>query len=454
MEKADRKIISWMLRGSVEFNQIAREVDLKILGEAVLPHHKKIYRDITAYFSRYKSPPPVGLLEETINDLDEIILLKTIVAEEVEEGEIGYYLDKIKDRYNEFLLRRLAQDVEMSKEIDLSEFNSNIVSLMAKIERLKKSSVFSEGDVGSSVQERYDNYIYKVENPNEIAGVMSGYRDIDDYTYGIKNSEMMTIIGQSSSGKSLLMLNIAANAWLGENNPRTWDYEDFKPGKNVIYFSLEMSKSQLEERLDAKAAFIRHKALSRGYLSDEEFKIWKRNLEFQKAYKEAGNKFFIVDMPRGSRAIDIEARLEAISSEFTPDLVCIDYLGIMKPNKDFGQDWLEVGHCAADIHELCRKKDLPFITAAQKKARDKKSKKNYNDLEEIGRSKMIGDNTNIALIIESRDEEHLREDMPIHIAKNRDGAKGVVYLQKAFERSSILDFPENWVKDDGEENEI
>ena len=67
---------------------------------------------------------------------------------------------------------------------------------------------------------------------------------------------------------------------------------------------------------------------------------------------------------------------------------------------------------------------------------------------------MIGDNAAIAFIIGNREDERLREDMQIHIVKNRDGAKGTVSLRKVFAQSRIEDFPDDWIEEAGEENEL
>jgi replicative DNA helicase len=158
-------------------------------------------------------------------------------------------------------------------------------------------------------------------------------------------------------------------------------------------------------------------------------------------------------MPRGSKMVDIEARYDSIIAEFTPDLVCIDYLGIMKPNHESNQDWLDVGKVAEEMHEFCRSKDIPVLTAAQRKNRDKKNKSQSHDGEDIGRSRLILDNCNIMLLIETRDEEHLLEDMNVHIVKNRDGEKGKVTLMKVFEKSTITSMPLGWAGNDGDENE-
>jgi replicative DNA helicase len=130
----------------------------------------------------------------------------------------------------------------------------------------------------------------------------------------------------------------------------------------------------------------------------------------------------------------------------------------MKPNKSYGSDWEDIGHIAEDLHEFCRKKNIPLITAAQRKARVRAAGKgkteSVEDSEEIGRSKMVGDNANIILLIENRNEEHLREDMVIHVVKNRDGAKGKFFLLKEFDKSRAISAPENWASDEDLENEV
>lgn len=447
MSIADQKILAWLMKGSVEYNKVTRDIDLKILYEALHPDYKSTFEVIERYYSRYKTPPSFQILQESLaEDIDMVQLVSILERTSCKESEILFYVDQVRKRYNSEIAVRLAKSI--SNDLDVEEFNSSIINVAAKIDRLKKTSVFAEGNFGNSADDRYNDYLFTEQNPNIATGVMSGFREIDDYTYGIKPSELMIISGASSSGKSLLMMNYAINAWLGPNRPQN-SVGFLEGGKNVVYFTLEMSKRQLEQRIDANMADIPHRAIMRGQLSPEEKNKWKNSLEFQKDYEK---KFYIVDMPRGSRTIDIEARFDAILSEFQPDLVVVDYLGIMKPNRDFGQDWLEVGHVAEDLHEFCRNKNVAVLTAAQRKAKNKATKGQTNDLEELGRSKMIGDNANIVLLIEQRDDEHLLDDMVIHIVKNRDGAKGEIKLYKEFEKSKVISIPDNWTGGIGEEN--
>lgn len=449
---ADIKVFSFLLQGPAQFNAVQRIIDFSLLVDACHFDFKDLANAIKEYQEKYRTPPTYDILRESIIQDYEILELLAIIEEETcSEQEIGFYIDQVRQRYNAYLAKTLAKSVpDDLSQFDKEEFNSTISRMQSKIERLYKSAVFSEGDVSKSVDDRYGRYEYVEKHPDEIAGVLSGYRELDEYTWGIKNSELLVISGASSSGKSLLMMNIAMNAWLGSNQPLEHG-PIINDGKNVLFFSLEMSKEQLEQRLDANIGNFPINSVTRGKLTEEEKIRYKKVLEFCRNYDK---KFYICDMPRGSRVIDIEARFDSICAEFKPDLVCVDYLGIMKPNVNRNQDWLDVGYTAEDLHEFCRAKNMPVITAAQRKAKDKKAKKQHNDLEELGRSKMIGDNANIVFLIEDRDEEYLREDMIVHISKNRNGAKGKVTLLKDFEKAKIINPPDNWAGVAGDENEF
>ncbi len=441
------------MKGPVEYNKVGRDIDFKILEEAIDYDYRPILKIIVEYFFRFKTPPSFNLLKEELSTDEEMVYLISIIEEqECNESEILFYIDKIRKRYNSELAMKFSSSIARNLEdIDVGEFNANLKRMAAKVEKLKNSSVFSEGNFSESAIERFNDYQYLEANPDISKGVMSGYPEIDDYVYGIKPSELMLIVGGSSTGKSLLMMNYAINAWRGANTPSLNPYPEFDNGKNILFFTLEMSKKQIEKRMDANLADIRHKALSRGYLTDEEKLRWKNSLTFQKKYDK---KFHIVDMPRGSRVLDIEARYETVIAEFRPDLVVVDYLGIMKPNHDSGQDWLEVGQVAADLHEFCRSKEVAVLSAAQMKAKNKNNKNQKIDVEDIGRSKMIGDNANIVLMLESREDEMLRDDSVIHIVKNRDGEKGEIKLFKDFEKSRFVSIPDHWALDLGDENAV
>lgn len=453
----DAKILSWMSKGALEYNDVIRGLDADLLKAVLLPDFKPSADKICSYYSRHKIPPSFDVLRELLEEAGEQTrAVGLIEGERVQANEIGHIIDKAKLRYNEYLAGRLVKKIEEIEEEgdDIRDINDDIKKMIAQTEKLYKQSAFSEGRVSDSTEDRLSHYDYVLENPEQIRGFLSGYKELDDYTWGIKNSEMLVIGGASSSGKSLLMMNMAINAWRGSNDPAE-GITGHPDGKNVLYISLEMSKQQLEHRLDANIAGIRHRGIMRATLSGDEHFRWNKCLEFQKSYDKV---FYILDMPRGTTMGEIEAKYETILGLFKPDAVFVDYLQLMKPTFGAaGSDWLDVGKVSEELHEFCRKKNIPVVTAAQRKAAQKKANgKKVDDvsLEDFGRSKMIGDNAAIALIIGNREDEQLREDIEIHIVKNRDGAKGTILLRKAFDKSRIESLPDNWTVDGGDENEI
>jgi replicative DNA helicase len=453
----DAKILNWMMSGPSNINDVYMHIEIDLLKQVVLPKYKPTLTQIHSYYSRHKSPPSYDVLEKLLDSEEEDAeILEVIQAAECEQTEIGFYLDRIKERFNKFLINKLAEradEIEQNYEA-LTDFNDELKRIIAKTERLYKSDVFTEGNVTDSVLERIDDYHYTRENPDEIRGFLSGYKELDDYTWGIKNSEMLVIGGASSSGKSMLMMNMAVNAWLGSNVPSE-GITGFSDGKNVLYISLEMSKKQLEQRIDANVANVRHRGIARAELEGAEEARWRSCLDFQKSYNKT---FYILDMPRGTTMGEIEAKYENLLGVFKPDAVFVDYLQLMKPTVgQIGSDWLDVGKVSEELHEFCRKKNIPVVTAAQRKAAQKKTGgKKVDDvsLEDLGRSKMIGDNAAIVFLIANREDERLREDMEVHVVKNRDGAKGKVSLRKVFANSRIESLPDDWAEDFGDENEF
>lgn len=453
----DAKIINWMMQASSHINEVYREVEYDLLKAIFYPKYKPALSVLHSYYSRHKTPPSYGVMKSLLlKDGEDDDIVEYIEAQSCSLNEIGFFIDEIKERYNKYLIENLAgkaTDIEEEGE-DVREFNEELKKVISKTERLYRNDVFSEGDITESIQDRVNQYRFTAENPDQIMGFLSGYKELDDYTWGVKDSEMLVIGGASSSGKSLLMMNMAVNAWLGSNRPSEKKV-GFDDGKNILFISLEMSKKQLEQRIDANVSNIRHRGILRGQLSGFEESAWMDTLKFQEKYNK---KFYILDMPRGTTMGEVEAKYESILGVFKPDAVFIDYLQLMKPTLgQSGTDWLDVGKVSEELHEFCRKKDIPVVTAAQRKAAQKKTGGKRSDdlnLEDLGRSKMIGDNAAIVLLIANREDEALREDIEIHVVKNRDGAKGKVSLKKAFDKSRIEMFPDDWAGDFGDENEV
>lgn len=439
----DFKLANWMLKSIPNINHVYRAFDKDLMEDVVSSDIKEAMDVVNSYYARHKQVPSYDVIRNVLveagKDYNSVI---RIAQSETTDNEIGFVIDKIKERYNRKLFEKFIEEYSADKEV--VDVNKSLRDIVVKADRVNRQEVYSEGVLRDSVKERIDEYQYTVENPERNMGIKFGYKDLDNYTWGLKKSEMLVIAGASSSGKSLLMLNMAINAWLGSNRPNE-GLIGRTDGKNVLYVSLEMTKPQLEKRIDANLSRVDYKNITRGTMTSEEKLRWNKVLEFQSSYDK---NFYILDIPRGSSVSEMEAKFETIAELYNPEIIYVDYLQLMEPSSHkTGVDWQDVGRVSEELHEFCRKKEIPVVTAAQRKAGTKKGTKSYVDnvdLEDLGRSKMIGDNATVVFLIGKREDEQLREDMEIHIVKNRDGAKGTIKLFKQFSQSRIEELPDDW----------
>ena len=168
--------------------------------------------------------------------------------------------------------------------------------------------------------------------------------------------------------------------------------------------------------------------------------------------------FYVVDMPKGATVREIELKyIEVLETRFKPDLVIVDYLGIMSKNSDLNKksedaDWLELGQISAELHEFARVYEVPVITGSQVN-RIKEGSKQQHSTSRLARSSMVPNNANVIIQIACREDEDTRTDMPIHIIKMRDGEKGAFILSKNFAKMKVIDLIEETFAD-GEEDEF
>ena len=149
---------------------------------------------------------------------------------------------------------------------------------------------------------------------------------------------------------------------------------------------------------------------------------------FIKEYQTAGNFFDIVDLPRNATIEEIELRYNDALLRYHPDVVIVDYMGLMhSPAFAREQDWLRMGAIAASLHEFGRAYDVVVISASQltdiqRSAQSRSGEESKRvGMHRWGRSSLIMHHVNLAIQIETRPGEINYPDMRYHIVKNRKG---------------------------------
>lgn len=373
----------------------------------------------------------------------------------INDGDFPQLLKILKQNYNELYIREKLRHVasNLASEHDISDINDYINKMAVEIKAFSDTQTYSQGSLGDTAKQRMMDYKKIEENPDLAKGVYSGFARLDEITNGFKGSELVAISGPSGSGKSIILMNIAVNAWLGNNKapaalglglvPETQPEEWDDSGKNVWFVTIENPRILQERRISSCIAGVSCNGIRDGKLDRDQKERFFKSLKFQKMYSEK-KVFYTSDLGQNITMATIEAEYEKISRIFKPDIIVIDYMGKMKAVNPTGQDWLDQGSVAADMYEFAKKLvSIPVITATQMKAavRTNSGLKRYEgDVENVSRSKMIGDNLSLNLQIIKDELYNQSEYMEIVVAKCRDGETGVKFeLIKEFWRQTVCD---------------
>lgn len=443
---------------SDDFNYLVDEQDLRILKNVLedkslaselfrsfdesmfIGSAKKVFKDVRDYFLTYKTSPTKRILLENVEKETSLYneysyVFSCLDNVEVNSNEFKYDLDKICNRYKEHVATSFKKSVQSLKEYDkIQEATKNYNKELEKASYKKQSHI--QKPISDFLDEFKKDYNSKFHHKDQAHGIMTQYKYLDYITNGLQPAEMVIIGGETGAGKSQLLNNLAIQLWMQGNNIDSRD--NFKQGYNVLYFSLEMPYKQCFNRTVSRIAQLELYGIRDATLSPSEVEQLYKVFEFIKAYPY---HFEIVDIPRGVTVEDIEERYLEAKAKFNPDIVVVDYLGLLEDKDATGDDWLKLGHIAGKLHELSRVYGCSMLTAVQLN-RLAKNSENRIGLHRFGRSSLIATHATLCLQIDTRPDENQFGDMVVHIIKNRNGALGHFSLQRDFSRSLLLDFDE------------
>lgn len=460
----DKTILAYALRDKKFTMDLVNSVTVEYFKTDFQPLFKAVQEHFTN--PKFKEIPTENIFKEHLeknyaqpefhNKM--MNLYAEIKATEVNAPEFTWYLEKLKARYNDQLQRsctsRVVQLIKAENDTEkrVEEVNKIMRETVVNIDSIYKQQAYKEGSLDESAKERFERYKQIEENPDLARGILTGFVEFDRITAGLHPGEVMIVAGATGTGKSVVMHNIGVNAYLNGNDPLLPAENATNKGYNILYFSLEMPKETIERRVDACMGGLYYNEIRDGALTEEDKKKYFNLLKFQMKYP---HYFHVVDMAKGATTREIELKyLELCESKFKPDLVIIDYLGIMSPNEPGDSDWLALGKTAAELHEFARTYEIPVITGSQVNRPPKEGKVKHST-DRIARSDTITHNVNIIIQIGCREDERTRMDMPVYITKMRDGETGAFVLSKDFKRMKVVDATtETFGEDDDDLDEI
>lgn len=333
-------------------------------------------------------------LESNERDKSDVMTwLKTIVESDMGIGSTKSYVDGIVADYKVNRLRNLFD----TSDLKSGAVESTISNLISELEALKDNKQRDSHSLAEITKRSKDKYFIEHEE-----GIKTGITSLDDIILCLGKGDVTVIGARPSVGKSAFATQIITTV--------------AKTGKRVGYFNLEMSDEQIFERIIASTSGIDLNRIRRAisFIGEEKQK-------YDEAVEKL-EKFTNLEIFSGSYSAS-EIKHKCRNQDF--DLVVIDYLQIVKPDKMYGNRVAEVGDISKTIKALAMELKVPVIALSQlnrsKKATDEPE---INDLRESGD---IEQDASTILFLWNIDE--FGQYKGISVEKNRQGIKGKKALE-------------------------
>lgn len=247
-----------------------------------------------------------------------------------------------------------------------------------------------------------------------LTGTPSGYSDLDELTSGLQPEALIVIGARPAMGKTAFALGMAAHAAM-------------HAGKPVLYFSLEMSRLELSQRLLSSEARVDSRRMATGRLEDSD---WTKITGAVGRLAEA--PLWLDDNPNVSIA-EIRGKARRLSSKVGElGLVVVDYVQLMTGRSNAENRQVEVAEISRGLKILARELHCPVVALAQlNRGLEQRADKRplLSDLRESGALEQDAD----VVIFLYRDEIYNPESpdtgtAEVLISKHRSGPLGMTRL--------------------------
>lgn len=301
------------------------------------------------------------------------------------------------------------QQAAMSNSVDADEIVAMAQSTANGLSREESSDMVSVGDILGPTLDEIDD----ISNGNVDPGIPTGFKDLDDITNGLKGGQMVIVAARPGVGKSTVALDFMREA-------------SVRQGKTSVVFSLEMSKSEIVQRLLSAEASVKLGDIRAGKLPDESWaKLGNTASKIESA------PIFIDDSP-GLTMVSIRSKARQLKQRHGLDLVVVDYLQLMSSGQRVESRQQEVSEFSRQLKLLAKELDVPVIAISQlnrgpESREDKRPQ--LSDLRESGSLEQDADMVMLLYRPDSQDPEHARAgEADIILAKHRGGRIGDVKL--------------------------
>ena len=431
--QAETAVLGGML---IDKDAVTRVIEMVQDGMFYREGNRRIFRAMVRLFERGAVIDPITITEELkkTQELDSsggLDYLGQLVDAVPTAANIEYHATIVREKA---LLRRLIEqathiirDANEQGEREVSEILDQAEARIFQVAETQNRSGFVW--IKEILWQTFEHIERLQDSASGITGVPTGFTDLDRMTTGLQKGDLCIIAARPSMGKTAFALNVAATAAIQHQHP-------------VGIFSLEMSSSQLVQRLLCAEGRIDAQNLRRGRLSPE---------EHERLGTAAGHlntaPIWIDDQP-GSNVLEIRAKARRMQSDLRADgkdlgMIVIDYMQLMSGAGSSESRVQEVSQISRGLKMLARELEVPVIALSQLSRGPEQRTDKRPMLSDLRDSGSIEQDADVVMFLfrpeyyaSAENREEMEGKAELIIAKQRNGPTGVVplYFQKAYTR--------------------
>lgn len=338
----------------LDHNAISEVLEVLTAEDFWVPAHREIF-DAVCALDREGQPVDLVTIGEALRQRGELErvggqgFLLDLVNSTPTSVNAGRYATYVRDHAR---LRRL-----ITAAGEISEMGYDAAGEANEILDRAESMIFEvaqhgSGELFAPVQSLLDETLIKLEerfnSTGSITGLTTGFRDLDELTSGLQPSNLIVVAARPSMGKTALALGIAQNA--ARNT-----------GKSIAIFSLEMSKTELVQRLLSSEAEVDSNKLRTGRMGDSD---WS---DLMNAAGRMANDPLFIDDSGALTVMELRAKCRRLASRQDLGLVIVDYMQLMESSshRREANRQQDISEISRSLKVLARELNIPVIAVSQ-----------------------------------------------------------------------------------------
>lgn len=411
------------LLGAVLINDdvLADATEYLTPGDFYDQRHNTIYDAMLRLYEKHK---PIDLLTLT----DELKRKKELetVGGSAYLTELTNYVPTAAhaDAYAEMVSQKAVRRRLIKASGDISELGYDEATTTQELLEKAEAELFSVSDqslkqdvvsLESILTESFDRMEELHKNKGQLRGIRTGYRDLDNMTAGLQRSDLIILAARPAMGKTTLVTNLAYNVATIAKQP-------------VLFFSLEMSKEQLVDRMLADASGVLAWNIRTGNLSDEDFS------KLSEAMGEMAEAPIFIDDQPGLSILEMRTKARRVHHENPLGLIIVDYLQLMQAaGRGDGNRVQEVSEISRGLKLIARELNVPLIALSQLSRSVESRSPQVPQLSDLRESGSIEQDADIVSFIYrpgyyEPDNPEFENITELIIAKHRNGPTGKIEL--------------------------